>query len=364
MLPLWWTWKGRLKWFSVARHDTRENRRWLADGPRFLVVRHSARHPHMYGEFLQWVASEFPDCRSRYELRLLPCRLSAAGPYVLHIPWLQDPVQAWSPPGYRQACRLSDDCDRLGIPIINRVECLASAAKLEGSLRMRRAGLRTARMVLIDDEQAFRRTLGGLALPLLIRENCGHGGRIQRITCPADLATVDLRSYCQPVAVEFIETRSPRDGLYRRYRYFLAGEIGLSTSLHITRHWEARGACRVNDETCEREDFDFVSRPNPHAALFRQARRELGLDFVAFDYAYDPQGDLVVWEANPFPCIRFPKHPHHRRYLAPIVERAYASMLHLHLTHAGLPIPGRLTSLLPDSATERNSLTACHKISA
>jgi len=346
--------KARIRWLPLALRDAASNRRWATAEKRFLVVRHSGRQPGFYGDFLQWVAATFPELRALFELRILPHRMPDGSRYLLHIPWLQDPLQHWSPKGYAQAAHLAADCDRHQIPIINRVDRLSNAAKSEGARRLSRMGIRTPQMAVIQDIDDFRRTLGGMEPPLLVRENYGHGGSICLIERPCDAAEVPLERFSHPVAVEFINTRDPNDGLYRRYRYLAAGDVGLSDGIHIARSWEVRGKYRLTNDATKQEELDFVTKPNPHHRELQLARKELGLDFVAFDYTYDCKGQMIVWEANPYPSIRWSTDPG-RQYLLPATERDFAAMLALYLQRAGLEVPARLESILAGKELQARS---------
>ncbi len=336
-----WSLKGRIRWFPVKLNDARINRQWKASGERFLVVRHAARQPYFYRQFLEFVAGNYPELRRLFELRLLPCRLHDPSKYVLQIPWIQDPLEDWSPRGYRQAWRLQRDCVRHGVPIVNRVDCHKNASKLEGARRIARAGFRTPRMAPIADVQHFRNTLCGLELPLLVRENHGHGGTSFLVRSPADIAEIPWHKYRCPLAVEFIDVSSPRDGAFRRYRFFTGGDIGISQTVQISLGWEARRRTRVASNLADDEEYEYVTTPNPHREQFLEAREFLGLDLVAFDYSYDREGNIVVWEANPYPFVALS--PLKNRVHAPwLTARTFAVMLSCYLQKAGLTLPDGL----------------------
>jgi hypothetical protein len=135
--------------------------------PRILVIRHARRRRLFYDVILDWVAEHFPRHRGLLDvwdlpdetardfpwrldliawrrlaaaaqrltaaggppLRLLTGGLPAGAEYRLLVPWLQDPVQLWSPAAYRRACRLAEECDRRGIPVTNPVDRLTNATK-------------------------------------------------------------------------------------------------------------------------------------------------------------------------------------------------------------------------------------------
>lgn len=334
--------RGLRRYPLLLLEDRRRNRPVRGVEPRFLVVRHSSL-PGFFDPFLAWLEAEVPEVRRRFELRLLPCRVRDWSPYALHVPWLQDPVQAWSRRAYALALALGEACDSRGIPIVNRVDKLPNAAKSEAARRIRQAGLRTPRMARIEDVSAFRETLLGIPLPLFVREDWGHGGPIFRVDRPRDVEKIPFHLLTRPVAIEIVDVRSP-DGLYRKYRYLAAGDAGIPQQLHVSTSWVTRGSRNPFSEALRDEEVAHIEGPDPHHGAFEQARKALGLDFVAFDYGLDSSGGIVVWEANPFPYIQVPRG--RRGHRAPAVERAFAGMARLHLERAGLTVPSRIDEVL------------------
>jgi hypothetical protein len=177
-----------------------------------------------------------------------------------------------------------------------------------------------------------------------VREDWKHGGAFCRVDSARELSRVPLRQFRRPVAMEWIDVQNPRDGLYRKYRYLAAGDIGVPVSMHPCRSWIAKGTHTEFNDSLRDEELAFIHHPN-HERL-QQARRALGLDFVAFDYSYDHEGRLVVWEGNPYPFIQFGCVL--RKYRWPAVERVLAAMTHLYLSCAGLPIPPEIERFLRD----------------
>ena len=185
--------KAGLQHVYLAAHDTVSNRRHATAPKRFLVVRHGGKGPRFYNVILDWVTRTLPDLRALFELRQLPCRIRDFSPYLLHIPWLQDPVQQWSAKAYRQANALAETCDECRIPVINRVDQLMNAAKSTGARLIASTGIRTPEAVLITDVDEFKQTMCGMKLPLLVREDWGHGGLVCRADKPADVRTPTSR---------------------------------------------------------------------------------------------------------------------------------------------------------------------------
>lgn len=337
----WWhRATAALAGWPVAWRDASRNRRWATAGERFLVVRHAGKKPQFYDVLLAWLEQHYPDVRARFELRLLSHHVRDWRPYVLHVPWLQDPVQGWSPTAYRQAQRLAQACDAASIPIINRVDRLANAGKAAGAQTIASTGIRTAKMALINNPREFLETRCGLALPLFVREDWRHGGLVGRADTEAELKRLPLTRFRRPVAVEVIDVQDAHDGLYRKYRCVAAGDVSLPHSMHPCRSWFAKGTHTEFNDSLRAEEVAYLSGPDPNDVRLQRARRALGLDFVAFDYSYTRDGQLVVWEANPYPLLHFG--PVRRSYRWPAVERTLAAMARLYLVRAGLGVPPRL----------------------
>lgn len=326
-----------------------ENRRLATAGQRFLVARHSS-DPRAYDLLLTWLGDRFPEVRRHFEVQLLPCRIKATSRYALHIPWLQDPVQHWSAQAYAQAMRLSADCDACGIPIVNRVERLTNAGKSATAARLAQLGIRTPRIVPIGDVETFRQTACGLQFPLIVREDWGHGGAMLRARDFDELRNLPIETLARPIAVEFIDVES-EGGLYRKYRYLLAGDRGVPLHVHVSRDWVTKGTNCEYGAALVQEETAYVNATHPQHDLLVRAREALELDFVAFDHAYDREGRLVVWEANPYPYLHFPRATGRRTYRRPAIERALAAMTGLYLDRAGLPVPPGLDDIFSVAPT-------------
>jgi hypothetical protein len=331
-------------------NDVAQNRRYATADRRFLMLRHGAQSPHAYEIILNWVAEHFPDIRARFELHQLPCWVFDWSRYILHVPWLQDPVQQWSLAAYAQANQIAAKCDQSRIPIINRVDKLINATKSKGSQRIGSTGVRTPRIIPIERSDEFMETLLGLTLPLIIREDWGHSSLMLRVERKRDVHDIPFNRFSRPVAVEFIDTQSRRDGLYRKYRYIAAGSRGVTQSMHVQKSWIVRGTNTEFSDKIRDEEIAFINNPDPNHAILQQARIALELDFIAFDYSYDPAGRLIVWEANPDPFLHFPGGK--RIYRKPAVERTLAALLHLYLKQAGLAIPSRIEEMLAGYSPE------------
>ena len=326
---------------------------------RFLVVHHRTTYCGFNDEVLDWVATNLPGERARFHVRALPYELPRETNERLLIAWLQDPVEAWSLRTYGQAMALTDECERRGIPAVNRVDRLARAGKYLGSTLMQAAGLRVPQVARIVDVVAFREHRLGVPLPLFVREDVGHQGDMFRADTPDQVRALPLDRFTAPIAVELIDLPDGRDGLYRKYRYVVSGDWGVPHHLQSSANWITRGVRRRVDDRARAEELRYINTPSPHHDAFQRARQALGLDFVAFDYSLDRDGQPVVWEANPYPFLQFS-----RRYLAyrnEAMHRTMAILVAMYDERAHLPLPAPLEEYLTTTAGVRGPVSTLAK---
>jgi hypothetical protein len=217
---------------------------------------------------------------------------------------------------------------------------------------MSQAGVRVPRMALVRQPEEFQETLSGLRLPVFIREDWGHDRNLQRIGTREDLQQIAWSSFKRPLAVELVDVRSPADGLYRKYRYVVAGELGISHHLHISRDWITRGEDRLLNAHTRREELKYISHDDPNHITLQRARKALGLDLAAFDYGYTSGGEMIVWEANPFPHFLFSTKS--LMYKNPAMHRTMMAILHMYFSIAGLPVPAEVNEGLALDFAEVN----------
>ncbi len=331
------------RYLTTPCRDWSANRRFVTQEPHFLILRHRAHLTKYYDSFVRWLEAEMPEARTRFELQSLPCLIRDWSRFRLLVPWLPDPLLYESQRVYARVKQIEHLCQQHQIAVINPVDHVLNTAKSTGAEIVRSAGIRAPQAVPITDLRHPERNLteAGLEFPLLIREDRAHAGRlpIYLVKSLADLAEVPVHKFDYPIAVEFIDVRDPRDGLSRRYRYFAAGELGMAMNIHCSAHWEVRGRNAVRNTQMEEEELEFIRQPDPNHERLQAARRALGLDFVAFDYSYGQEGELIVWEANIMPGLGYPESSEHRPYIRAIAERALALTLNLYYQRSGIDLP-------------------------
>ena len=327
----------------IARADRERNASWSTAEGSILAVRHPMCQAGFHDEYLTWLERNFASIRRRFRLALLPCREIDLDGVRLLATWLQDPIADWSPGALARAVALVERCAARGIPTVNHPSLLARASRLDTARRLAAAGIRTPRMLPVDAASAavVRTALPG---PILIREDGGH--RRPSLLVPPDRAIEPsmLAAYRRPIAVEFVDTRSP-DGLIRKRRCLMLGDRAIAGHLIAAREWEVRGGNKVTSADLLEEEAAFIAESPDGAGEFRRAQAALGLDIAAFDYGRLPDGGTVVWEANPYPFIRFGRPDPELRFRDLAVHRCYGAMARLHLTRAGLPVPPAIEML-------------------
>lgn len=307
---------------------------------RILVVR-QPDHQSTYNDyFLYWVSQNVPEASRLFELHYLPCEINNWDRYGLFLPWLQDPLKERFPHIYQYAQPIEAQCRKYNIPIINPIDNLSNSIKSVAAQRIGSIeGIRTAKTVPITDIEVFKQTLGGLSTPFFIREDWVHGCQIFFVQNIDDLENIPFEKMLAPIAVEFIDVRG-EDGMYRKYRYFTIGDEGIPSTLMISTDWEVRDNKnrRMNDGILA-EEIAYFSVEDPNHHLLQQARKALGFDFMAFDYSYDNEGKLVVWEPNPFPVLWDSEdNKPEKKYQMPSINRIYTSLLKFYLQRANISI--------------------------
>ena len=331
----WAPW--RLRYWALRQKiaDRAENRRCRVSSPRLTMVwEEPVEGGHFFRSFLEWLARERPYLRSHIHLDSLPCRLPP-GAALLHA-LVQDPVVERDSRVHAQLVRLEAECARRGVAVVHPASVLSNSKRDVLCERLGRVGLRTPRVVVVDD--AFDVHRAGLDLPMLVRRRWGHAGdNMRRVDTEASFDSWWVEARADPqawVAGEFVDVRS-EDGWYRKWRYFMAGSRGTPRHLIVSPHWEVRPADRVRTPATREEELAFVSAACPHHAIFNTARLALDFEIAAFDYSYDANGRLVVWEVNPFPDFSRPAGDV-GDYLAPTVERSYAILADFYTERAGM----------------------------
>jgi hypothetical protein len=329
----------------LRARNVRRNAR-CSGSERILIVQNAVKQRTIARDYFTWVERYVPSLFERLEFALLPCHAPDPARHSLVVFLGGDTLLDFAPWSYKQAVRLSQQCAKANVDVINPAACWIAVAKSQTARILATAGVRTPRVEPITNVATFLRSAEAWTLPLLIREDRCHGQQSHFIQEWDDLRRVPWKSFRRPVAVEFIDTRNPVDGLYRKYRYLAFDGVGMSQHLVFNSDWEVRDS-QVKSDAIRAKECAYLSQPDPNHDLLQRARKRLGLNLVAFDYAYDHAGRVVVWEANPFPDVNYRPDcwSWHSR---PAQERTFAALARGYLRRAGWSVPRLLEDLLAD----------------
>lgn len=145
----------------------------------------------------------------------------------------------------------------------------------------------------------------GLDFPLIARPSDSHAGR--------DLERLEdhtaLRRYLDQVTAKdffiapFIDYRGP-DGLFRKFRVALVAGKAFAVHMAISAHWMIHylnagmyeNAEKRQEEARFMTHFDaFIAR---HGNALSMIAERMGLDYVCFDGAETPAGELLIFEID------------------------------------------------------------------
>lgn len=332
-----WRWNGWHKnrqLESWRQQERKENRLVYKQSPTILFVSEGDQQDHFYRCLLEWMAANRPQLREHVRLDRLPCNLEDHGDVALFHAWVQDPVRERDPELWRHLQQLEDDLNCRGTQIVQPSAVLSNSERVTMIKRLNGVGARVPATVPVSSD--FQQTLGGLSLPIIVRPCFGHGDGMQLLRTIADLDDWWLQVKSDPgqwVAIEFIDVRDP-DGYYRKYRYLVIGRSGIARHLMLTEGWEVRPEGKIRSAEAGEEELLFLAKPVAEAPIFHAAAKALQFDVAAFDYSYDTDGALVIWEANPYPDISLPEAAHPSRSV--YVERSWALYCDYYAQRAGI----------------------------
>jgi hypothetical protein len=146
----------------------------------------------------------------------------------------------------------------------------------------------------------------GLRFPVLLRAPGFHTGRhFIRVERRAELAAAIAQlPGDELLAIDYLDARGA-DGMARKYRVMIIDGALYPLHLAISADWKvhyftadmAANAARRDEERCFLADMPGVLGPRAVAAL-GAIGKSLGLDYAGVDFGLDPDGALLLFEAN------------------------------------------------------------------
>ncbi|HEU0169342.1 MAG TPA: hypothetical protein VFS62_16305 [Chloroflexota bacterium] len=136
----------------------------------------------------------------------------------------------------------------------------------------------------------------------------------------------------QLLAIEYADTRST-DGFFRKYRVLLIGGKLYPLHLAISRTWKVHyfSADMADSAEHRAEDAAFLADMeavlgSPSICALERIRDTLSLDYGGIDFAVDPRGQLVIFEANATMVAPQPPAGEHWDYRRVAVERVSSAV--------------------------------------
>lgn len=182
---------------------------------------------------------------------------------------------------------------------------------------------------LAQNDSTLSSQYSGWNFPIIVRPVDSHAGRdLEKIDQPEALN----RYLGQVTATDFfispfVDYRGA-DGLFRKFRIALIDGAPFICHMAISNHWMIHylnagmyeDAAKRAEEAAFMADFDaFAAR---HRAALAEVHARCGLDYVCFDGAETPDGQLLIFEIDHVmvvhamdPIDRFP-------YKPPLIQRA------------------------------------------
>lgn len=204
-------------------------------------------------------------------------------------------------------------------------------------------------IAIAQSEQELGRRHPDWAYPIIVRPQDSHAGRdLERIATPQELNDYLARVSAQRLFIApFIDYRWS-DGLYRKFRIALVDGEAFICHMAISDHWMIHylnagmydNPAKRAEEAAFMADFDaFVAR---HRTALAEIHECSGLDYVCFDGAETPDGQLLIFEIDHVmvvhamdPVDRFPYKQAHIQRVQAAFEQMIARRAIAHQTTAG-----------------------------
>ncbi|WP_018947837.1 hypothetical protein [Thioalkalivibrio sp. AKL17] len=209
--------------------------------------------------------------------------------------------------------------ERLGLPVVNHPSRILQTRRDANARRFANTpGVRFPRTVAIpvqgvsDPVMAVEEAMeaNGIRYPVILRSAGLQTGRwMYRIENRRELRRMQVTDRVRELyLIEWLDTRDPATGLFRKFRAFLIGDELHMSHMYMSEDWSVHGG---SAEELMRERADLRNRSilfleDPLNELsseilgsVKNALELTGLDYCGVDFAIDPEGQVVIFEANP-----------------------------------------------------------------
>jgi tetratricopeptide (TPR) repeat protein len=235
--------------------------------------------------------------------------------------------------------------ENVSLPVVNRIDSLLLTSRAETARRLRDIpNVRTARTELVDSHilrHADREqwlAANNFHYPFLVRAPGFFAGRqFYRIENLADLdAALEAMGSATILLIEYIETRDEL-GFFRKFRTLFIDGTLYPLHLAISDSWKvhyfsanmsSNAKFRAIEEQFLNDHKTFLG-PQAIKALY-DIHAVMQLDYCGVDFGFEPDGTLVVFEANASMSLAKPGREEHwayRRTAAAAIVEATERML-------------------------------------
>lgn len=235
--------------------------------------------------------------------------------YPAVIFYYRDPLKHLYPVVYKYAKKIEKICADNGIRFINTPDSLSLSSKSEQLKMLCDSGYLVSRSFKFTDINELK-NIAQQYYPMFIRNDAGHDSDNLSSEGPFNNFE-DILKNCinkslencahldNKVALQWIDTKSPQDGLFRRYRVFATKTNAITGNIFISKDWFVHCENSFVNEMSKLENENYKKRDltKKEEDFFVKINNILGLDFSAIDYSYTTNGEIVVWEANPHPAL-------------------------------------------------------------
>ncbi len=246
--------------------------------------------------------------------------------------WLGDPLKQKYPTCYLDAMDIAKEAAFRGLKMINHPDGLSNTSKTSQARIWNECGVPSANVAPVRDMSQLPAAIEAIGYPCIVRGDEEHAQRdVAILRDKSDLdrmppirsgAAAVLRMH--DIRQEYRDSTARCSDLFRRYhhkaRAFVFGDqvmashlffsespiVGLSNCLFTREAGRVRSLARkagynakLLDELIA-VDQQYFATPVFGRADLVAAVRALGLDFAAVDYSLRPNGQVIIWEANPY----------------------------------------------------------------
>ena len=220
---------------------------------------------------------------------------------------------------------------RSGLPCINQPRNILATGRVHIAQALARiANVHAPRTARVRREELAAGAID-FPFPLIVRPVGSHAGHgLARIDGADELRTYLESNDAQTFYVmPFVDFRSP-DGYYRKYRIIVVDGVPYAYHLAISPEWMIHYYNAPMRETpwMREEEAYFLSHFEdvfgPHLQqAFREIAQVLGLEYFGIDCSIDPQGRLLVFEADTAMIVHAGDEPELFAYKTPHVQRIF-----------------------------------------